>query len=108
MLYFAAIDVLQKSRSRYYGEILPTIVTVQKKLLAMKGKVRHGSVILDSCLSGLQKRFCGLLKMENEQAVIALCSHPYFKNAVGLKRICESFTFPKLALVSCRSLWTGP
>ncbi|XP_077558270.1 uncharacterized protein LOC144173863 [Haemaphysalis longicornis] len=58
----AAIDVLQKSLSGYYKELLPTIVTVEKKLLAQKGKVRHGSVILDSCLSGLQKRFSGLFK----------------------------------------------
>ncbi|XP_077543035.1 uncharacterized protein LOC144155456 [Haemaphysalis longicornis] len=74
-----AIDVLQKSRSGYNGELLPTIVTVEKKLLAQKGKVRHGSVILDSCLSGLQKRFSGPLRMENEEAIITSCSHPYFK-----------------------------
>lgn len=78
ILYFAAIDVLQKSLSGYYKELLPTIVTVEKKLFAPKGKVRHGSVMLDSCLSGLQKRFSGLIRMENEEAMIASSSHPYF------------------------------
>lgn len=57
---FTETEVLQKSYSRYYGALLPTLVTVEKKLTTMKGKVWNGSVILDSSRSVLQKRFSRL------------------------------------------------
>ncbi|KAM7315888.1 hypothetical protein ISCGN_005671 [Ixodes scapularis] len=74
-----AINILQKSANGYYGELLPTLTTVQKKLNAIQPKTRTSAVILDSVREGLHKRFGTFLKMENEEALIATCSHPFFK-----------------------------
>lgn len=76
---FLAINILQKSANGYYGELLPTLTTVQKKLNAIQPKTRTSAVILDSVREGLHKRFGTFLRMENEEALIATCSHPFFK-----------------------------
>ncbi|XP_040068391.1 uncharacterized protein LOC115316839 isoform X2 [Ixodes scapularis] len=74
-----AINILQKSTNGHYGELLPTLTTVQKKLNAIQPKTRTSAVILDSVREGLHKRFGTFLRMENEEALIATCSHPFFK-----------------------------
>lgn len=78
-IFFLAIDILQKSVNGYYGELLPTLVTVKKKLAAIQHKTRIGAVIWESVCEGLQKRFGTFYRMENEEAIIATCSHPFFK-----------------------------
>ena len=62
----------------------------------MKQKIRHGSIILESCLSGLQKRFSALFRMEDDEAILASCSHPYFKMRWTSSEVNKSADFESL------------
>lgn len=75
---FAVINILQKNKNGYYGELLPTFLTVEK-LILLRQKIRQGSIILNSCLTGILKQFLALFKLEDEVAILASCSHLYFK-----------------------------
>lgn len=77
--FFAAINILQKGKNGYYREFLPTLFTVDKVLNLLRQKIRQGSIILNSCLTGILKRFLALFKLEDEVAILASCSHLYFK-----------------------------
>ena len=77
-----ALDILQGEKDCYYGTILPTIISVEKKLINFsRSKLASTAPLAHALLRGLQKRFSDVLSL-NERArtyIIATVSHPKFK-----------------------------
>ena len=81
-----ALDRLQGEKHSFYGELLPALLSVETKLLALHstGTVKYCRPLIEALLRGLRKRFSSLLELNCEDplvvnAIIASTSHPYFK-----------------------------
>ena len=79
-----AIDHLQGEEHMYYGQFLPTLLTVQKKLRELKFKtLKHCTPLLQAVSQGFQKRFDKYLQLHDcpdvPDAVLAATTHPFFK-----------------------------
>ena len=79
-----AIDHLQGEEHMYYGQFLPTLLTVQKKLRELKFKtLKHCTPLLQAVSQGFQKRFDKYLQLHDcpdvHDAVLAATTHPFFK-----------------------------
>lgn len=78
---FAALDRLQGSKTCYYGELLPTLLAVRTKLQKAVDCRRTSIVapIAAAVIAGFERRFQSILNFEDEDALVATASHPYFK-----------------------------
>jgi len=77
-----ALDRLQGENATFYGELLPTLLTVQKKLVNLQDmKPRHCEWLPEILLHGLKRRFANELEISTlvQDAVIASVSHPKMK-----------------------------
>lgn len=77
-----ALDWLQGENHTFYGELIPTLITIEKKLLALQSpKPRYCDWLPQLLLEGLRKRFQSFLdiSLDNTDAILAAISHPYFK-----------------------------
>lgn len=79
-----AIDRLQGETDIFYGELLPTLLTVETKLQNLKNSWRYVEPLLNTITAGFQKRFSDLLNLNTNEnhvrdVIIASVSHPYFK-----------------------------
>ncbi|XP_064468371.1 uncharacterized protein LOC135379046 [Ornithodoros turicata] len=76
-----ALDRLQGSKSSFYGELLPTLLAVRTKLKAASDSIRDKTLfsIASAVADGLERRFEDILAFNDEHALIATASHPYFK-----------------------------
>ena len=79
-----AIDRLQGEKDLFYGELLPTLLTVEKKLFQLQSThLKYCTPLLLAVSQGFMKRFKQFLNLDNEpqvsNAVLASVSHPYFK-----------------------------
>jgi hypothetical protein len=93
-----ALDRLQGQTNTFYGELLPTLLTVRRKLLSRGQQgYRWCSSMYQGLVEGLDKRFKDLLAFELSQkdAILASISHPFFK--------CRWIPPDKLEL--CRNLF---
>jgi hypothetical protein len=76
-----AIDRLQGDNV-YFGDVFPTLHTVQQKLQDLQQKsLKHAKKFAESMLTSLKTRFEGHLSFSEHNAsrIIAAVSHPYFK-----------------------------
>jgi len=77
-----ALDRLQGESHTFYGEIIPTLLTVKKKLQIINSqKPKLCEWLPKSLLNGLQKRFESFLSLSmlHEDAIFASISHPKMK-----------------------------
>ena len=79
-----AIDRLQGEKESYFGELLPTLLSVDKKLDNLNTKsVKHCRPLITAIHTGFKKRFGHMIELVNEpivhEAIIASTTHPYFK-----------------------------
>ena len=72
-----ALDILQGDKNLYMGYLLPTLVSVQRKLNALKPSLQHAGPLLDAILAGLAERFNGY--SERPELIIASVTLPNFK-----------------------------
>jgi len=73
-----ALDRLQGENHTFYGELIPTLLTVKKKLQTISAqKPKHCEWLPKALLQGLQKRFESYLSLSLAQkdAIIAAISH---------------------------------
>jgi hypothetical protein len=77
-----ALDKLQGEKDAFFGNIMPTLVTVQQKLTGMLNKnLKHAEPLVSALLNGLDKRFREELAFTRsaKDKIIASVAHPYFK-----------------------------
>lgn len=76
-----ALDCLQAEC--YFALLLPMVHNTKQDLLQMKNEnLKHTEPLLDEVLNGMENRFGYLFDFDNERckpALVATCSHPYFK-----------------------------
>lgn len=76
-----AIDTLQAERHCAY--LLPVVHNTTKNLNKMNAKLKFSQPLLTAVLSGVGERFGYCYDFDDERckaALIATCTHPYFKN----------------------------
>jgi hypothetical protein len=94
-----ALDKLQGEKDAFFGNIMPTLTTIQQKLNGMMNtNLKHAEPLVSALLNGLDKRFGEELSFSRtvKDKIIAFVSHPYFK----LRWIPES------KREQCRELFT--
>lgn len=77
-----ALDYLQKEKDCFYGQLLPTLISLKQRLQNLQEKnLRHTGFILSNLLTSLHKRFAKFFELSPEanEAIIASCFHPLFK-----------------------------
>lgn len=77
-----AIDRLQGEKNCFFGQLLPTIFTIQTKLKDMKNfQLKHCDGLRLAIIDSLEKRWKSYINLDAEadRAIIAACSHPMFK-----------------------------
>ncbi|XP_063742614.1 uncharacterized protein LOC134866395 [Eleginops maclovinus] len=77
-----SIDRLQGQSACYYGELLPTLFTIQAKLEDLQASnLRYCSHVLQATIAGFKKRFHNFLMLEHDvnEAILDTTTHPYFK-----------------------------
>ena len=80
MCLAVALDRLQGETSCFFGELLPTVKTVEEKLLKLQvQQLKYCSPLVKALLAGVQKRFSALLALESKEAILAAVCHPYHK-----------------------------
>ena len=55
----SALDILQAETKCFIGYLLPTLVSLRTKLLAIKPTLKLAAPLLDAVLSGVSERFQG-------------------------------------------------
>jgi hypothetical protein len=76
------LDRLQGENCTFYGELIPTLLSLQEKLKRTKShKLTHCESLPQLILDSLRKRFGSYidLSLQHEDAIIAAVSHPFFK-----------------------------
>lgn len=77
-----AIDRLQEEKNCFFGQLLPTIFTIQTKLKDMKNlQLKHCDSLRLAIIDSLEKRWNSYINLNDEanEAIIAACCHPMFK-----------------------------
>lgn len=75
-----ALDRLQGESRSFYGELLPTLVGVEKKLNKLtETKPSRCPDLPSDLLKALRRRFKEFLDFTHDEAIIAAISHPFFK-----------------------------
>lgn len=74
-----AINILQGEKDVQMGWLLPTITTIITKLEKMKPSLRFCKPLVDALLSGLSKRFGGM--MCDPELIAAAILNPKFKTS---------------------------
>lgn len=77
-----AIDRLQGEKNCFFGQLLPTIFTIQTKMKDMKNlQLKHCDGLRLAIIDSLEKRWNSYINLDGEadRAIIAACSHPMFK-----------------------------
>ena len=75
-----ALDRLQGQNTCMYGELAPTLLAIKGKLNAIQ--FQESSLckgLLTAVTCGLESRFSKILNAEDQSAVLATVSHPFFK-----------------------------
>lgn len=79
------LDHLQQSDC-YFGMLLPSLYATKQQLMDLKSDnnnpVKYCKPLIESVLDGIDSRFGNILDFDSEigqNAVIASCSHPFFK-----------------------------
>lgn len=78
-----AIDILQEEKNAYYGMLIPTLLSLRRKLeMLLQKEMTYGKPIAKSFLSSISSRFNDFFLFTSEEskraAIAALC-HPKFK-----------------------------
>lgn len=77
-----ALDYLQKETDCFYGQLLPTLFSLKKRLQNLQEQnLRHTGFILSNLQTSLHRRFVKFFELSPEvnEAIIASCFHPLFK-----------------------------
>lgn len=79
--HFSKGSLKSRGLNGYCGELLPVLFTTRSKMKEMKEILhsQHTKNIAYTALSGLERRFQKCLYLGDKAAIIASCSHPYFK-----------------------------
>lgn len=75
------LDRLQGELNVSLGYVLPTIVSVKKKITRVNVSTGAGEKMRASLLIGIDFRFGSLMKFneDNKELIVASVSHPYFR-----------------------------
>lgn len=77
------LDVLQGENDVYYGQLLPALISMQRKLVSVQSmKFKYCEPIVKSLLQNVNLRFGEILELhthKSKNAAIAAFSHPQFK-----------------------------
>ena len=77
-----ALDRLQGDTNTYYADLLPTLFSVNKQLIALQSvNLRYCTPLLNAITVGFQRRFADFLNLTPDvnMAILATITHPYFK-----------------------------
>jgi hypothetical protein len=77
-----ASDRLQGDTNTYYADLLPTLFSVNKQLIALQSvNLRYCTPLLNAITVGFQRRFADFLNLtpDDNMAILATKIHPYFK-----------------------------
>jgi len=69
-----ALDILQGETKCFIGYLLPTIVSLEMKLKALRPNLRVAASLVDAILAGLSKRFAGY--HERQDLILASITLP--------------------------------
>jgi len=73
----SALDILQAETKCFIGYLLPTLVSLRTKLLAIKPTLKLAAPLLDAVLSGVSERFQGY--DTRHDLIIASVTLPQFR-----------------------------
>jgi len=73
----SALDILQAETKCFIGYLLPTLVSLSTKLLAIKPTLKLAAPLLDAVLSGVSERFQGY--DTRHELIIASVTLPQFR-----------------------------
>lgn len=76
-----ALDKLQGEENCFLGILMPTILEVRKKLLALSPTLTHCTILADALIHSIERRFEHLFQFDSASKVyaVAAASHPNFK-----------------------------
>ncbi|GLV38548.1 hypothetical protein CBL_05096 [Carabus blaptoides fortunei] len=94
------LDKLQGEKSCFFAYLFPCLISLKNKWEKMKTNLllKQGQIILETCLTSLNRRFLNVLNLSETDAIIASVVHPKFKtkwfkenpnNNITLKNIQE-------------------
>lgn len=96
-----ALDCLQAEC--YFALLLPMVHNTKQDLLQMKNEnLKHTEALLDAVLSGIDDRFGYLFDFDNDRckpALVATCSHPYFKTRWLIGEMHSAENLEKIRLI---------
>ena len=72
-----ALDILQGDKNLYIGYLLPTLVSLQNRLQAVKPGLKYAGPLADAVLAGISQRFLGYF--ERTDLIVASVTLPQFK-----------------------------
>ena len=73
----SALDILQGDKNLYIEYLLPTLVSLQNRLQAVKTGLKYASPLVDAVLSGIAERFIGY--WERTDLIVANVTLPQVK-----------------------------
>ena len=76
------IERLQGNKNLYYGELIPTLLTIHSQLYEIPiEQLRYCSYLLNVIREGFHRRFKSFIELDEtvDDALLATVTHPYFK-----------------------------